>query len=143
MIIRNTTEEAVEAAALVTKVRVRFGFRPYTRGCGGIPYDPSTQNRRGVAHGLTLRPAEGCTQRRCAVHGNHQRIAAVCWHGHRDFFRALLAITPDAVIISRVARYDGSEGFERTFEPTGDQNIGSRMNPVAHRDACACREGAF
>lgn len=70
-----------------------------------------------------------------------RRVAAVCWHGHRDFFRALFKRCPDAQIVTAVARYHGREDFETKFEATGDQNIGSQWYPMLYRDACECQEG--
>lgn len=78
-------------------------------------------------------------------HRGDRRVAAVCWHGHRDFFRALFALAPRAVV-SVSARMNGepvvytAENFETTFHETGDRNIGSMFEPCAFRDACICEE---
>ena len=70
--------------------------------------------------------------------GSRVAINAVCWHGHRDFFRALYYRCPEAVIKTGLATYNGAEHFERTFAATGYVNIGSQMNPLAAADACFC-----
>ena len=133
MIIRNTTEEAVVAAARATHVRARFSFRPYwSNGNGRVD---ANGEKLGVAS-VTIRPGEGCTQRARSRSG--RRVHAVYWHGHRDFFRALFVRTPSAVIISRVARYEGSADFEASFAATGSQNVGSQMNPLRLDRACDC-----
>lgn len=72
--------------------------------------------------------------------GGGRKVAAVCWHGHRDFFRALFARCPGAVIKTAMATYNGAEHFAATFEPTGDINIGSQMRPLLARKACFCGE---
>lgn len=77
--------------------------------------------------------------------GSPRRVHAVCWHGHRAFFRALYAALPAGVtcrIITTMATYRDAEDFERTHDATGDRNIGSLMRPVGARDACQCGEEA-
>jgi len=66
---------------------------------------------------------------------------AVCWHGHRDFMRALFALAPDAEIRSAMATYKGSDNFEQTFGFTryaGGSRMGVQMIPYA--DACTCAD---
>lgn len=67
-----------------------------------------------------------------------RKIAAACWHAHRDFFRALYAINPKASIKSALAEYFDAEDFEENFEETGDRDIGSIMVPQIVREACEC-----
>lgn len=67
-----------------------------------------------------------------------RRVAAVCWHGHRDFMRALFALDRDARIKSAIADYRGSEAFERDFPATAFNNVGSMMYPTFAKDACTC-----
>jgi len=67
-----------------------------------------------------------------------RRVFAVCWHGHRDFMRAILAREPDARIKTMWADYRGSEDFERNFEVTGLRNVGSMMYPVTAQGVCNC-----
>lgn len=67
-----------------------------------------------------------------------RRVAAVCWHGHRDFMRAIYRRDPDARIKSAFADYRGSEEFEQKFPTTGDRNIGSMYYPTLAREACTC-----
>ena len=74
--------------------------------------------------------------RRISHHG--RRINAVCWHGFRDFFRALFEYSPEAVAKTALATYDGPEGFEDTYPHTAENNIGSRFEPMAMADACLC-----
>lgn len=66
---------------------------------------------------------------------------AVCWHGHRDFFRALFRLVPDAEIRTAMATYKGAEHFEQTFGMTryeGGSRMGVHMLPYV--DACTCGE---
>ena len=67
-----------------------------------------------------------------------RRIAAVCWHGHRDFFRALYRRSPEARIKTALADYRGTDDFERIFPATGQGNVGSWAEPQAAQDACDC-----
>lgn len=71
--------------------------------------------------------------------GNPHRVSAVCWHGHRDFFRAIFAILPDLKIRTACATYRGLDHFESTHRST-DRNIGSQMFPLYYTDACNCNE---
>ena len=70
-----------------------------------------------------------------------RKIAALCWHGHRDIMRALFAAYPNALLITAMARYDGRADFLDTYMATGRVNLGSIAAPLAARDACECREG--
>ncbi len=79
-------------------------------------------------------------------HRLQRKVGAVCWHGHRDFFRALFEANPRAVVdISgrfnngQHIRYT-AETFESTYQETGNRNIGSIMEPCRFSDACACDE---
>jgi len=69
-----------------------------------------------------------------------RRVHAVCWHGHRDFMRAIFRANPDARIKTGIADYRGSDDFEQKFEATGDRNVGSLMYPMRMRDACKCHD---
>jgi hypothetical protein len=87
-------------------------------------------------------------------------VCAVCWHGHRDFYRALFELNPEARVYTaliRRARSGGmheppiqafkgvthwsAENFEDLFEATGAINIGSAYRPVCAADACRCESG--
>jgi hypothetical protein len=73
-----------------------------------------------------------------------REIFAVCWHGHRDFFRALFAEFPEATATTHLlgtVRYTG-DNFEEIF-PDTNVNIGAPISPVYAADACKCPEGSF
>lgn len=71
-----------------------------------------------------------------AEHGKRPRkVAAVCWHGHRDFMRAVFALEPDARIKTALADYRGAEDFERKYHDTYGR--GNNYN-VAYGQACGC-----
>lgn len=66
---------------------------------------------------------------------------AVCWHGHRDFFRALYRLAPKAIVRTAMAVYRNADNFEDQFEATryaGGDRMGFHMTPYA--DACTCEE---
>jgi hypothetical protein len=67
-----------------------------------------------------------------------RRIAACCWHGHRDVMKAVFAINPDARIKTALADYRGLDDFDAKYEDTGRTNIGSQMEPMDIEDACNC-----
>jgi len=72
------------------------------------------------------------------VSASGRRSVALCWHGHRDVMQAIFDAHPDAILVTAMARYEGAEGFDDTYPATGDQNIGSMMQPLSYRDACNC-----
>lgn len=129
MIIRCTNSEAIVGAAVQVGVRVDFSLTGNSRGGGqtfSVKVNPGNDRERW---------------RRRSPSG--RRIHAVCWHGFRDFFRALYERTPDAICKTALATYRGSEGFEETFPETGFVNIGSYYSPMFASQACSCGEGVF
>lgn len=64
-----------------------------------------------------------------------RRIAAVCWHGHRDYMRAVFDINPDARIQTALADYHGRDEFERTHADT--YGTGNDWN-LSYGQACRC-----
>lgn len=98
-------------------------------------YNVRQLNRKGTAWQFTLRPNNEKYYRRGY---NGRRIWAVCWHGHRDFFRALFEKAPNAKVRTTIANYDGREHFELTYSYSGNRNIGSAFDPLPLRYACDC-----
>ena len=43
-----------------------------------------------------------------AHHTAHMRTASACWHAHRDVMRAIFKRAPDALLVTALARYEGS-----------------------------------
>lgn len=70
-----------------------------------------------------------------------RKIAAVCWHGHRDFMLALYEHDPNARIKTHWADYRGVEDFREKFGNTGYRNVGSMMYPMFAKDICTCSWG--
>lgn len=128
MIGRNVTEhELTQAMRDVNKEygrNLRFKNGPTCEG-------------RGFRFTLTVNTSAGQGGRRS---NTGRKIAAACWHAHRDYFRALYKLNPSAVIKSALATYEGSADFEAQFEATGDRNIGSAFEPQSMRTACECSE---
>jgi hypothetical protein len=124
MIAKNANLMQLEAAAAETGVRLE-NVRPL-----------------GRRWGFVLRLAPDRKWQRRSWQG--RRIAAVSWHGHRDFFRALFRLAPNAIVTSHWAAgwtvYTAAT-FEATYRATGAANIGSMMQPVRYADACDCGEG--
>jgi hypothetical protein len=61
-----------------------------------------------------------------------------CWHVYRDVLREVFRINPDATVITGLARYKGSDGFEREYPLTADKNVGSWMEPAYMSELCDC-----
>jgi len=72
-----------------------------------------------------------------------RRVHAVCWHGHRDFMRAIFARNPDARIKTAWADYKGAENFADEFEATAWRNVGSMMYPMQADSVCKCHTGSW
>ena len=129
MLIRNATFEQVEKAADKVGVRV-------------VEWRAVSPTACRFRLGLTTAREY---QRTSVGYGSKgRRIAAVCWHGHRDFYRALFKVAPEARVqtamtrqLAQGSRYYTAENFERVYQET-DRNIGSMMQPVAHSEACTC-----
>lgn len=67
-----------------------------------------------------------------------RRVAAVCWHGHRDFMLRFFAQLPAAHIISHLDHWRGQDDFVARHKDSGYKNIGSQMYPCSYIDACIC-----
>lgn len=73
-----------------------------------------------------------------------KRIASACWHAHRDIFRAIFDINPDARIKTALAEYHGSDDFEDKFPATAYGNGHALAAPISNiGDACNCDEGDY
>lgn len=94
-----------------------------------------SEKRRPVPYRRTVTPWPGRKTRTLG--------GPLCWHGHRDFMIELFRRFPSAVLESAFAKYDGREGFERGFEGTGYQNIGSQAYPRYFREACYCEAEGY
>ncbi len=112
---------------------------------GAVMLRQSDDPRRAV-----LRPSKDCVYRRVSASWARpgRKVNAVCWHGHRDFFRALFIAAPDAIVETKIPFIDedvtrySAETFENMYEQT-DRNIGSMYAPMLYSEACTCPEGAF
>src|SRR4051812_477846 len=122
MIAKNVTLENLTCAAAATGVRIE-----------------NHQQLSVTRHRFVLRLAPSHQWQRLN-HTLSRRVAAVCWHGHRDFFRALFRCAPAAVVsTSRMGKTKyTADSFEHIFESTGYVNIGSMVQPCYYRNACEC-----
>lgn len=151
MLVRGATAPQIEEARLTVNAehasKLRFGgswhygdgIRPCGKGWRFVL-------RAEVGVFSRRRPYVRCEHLRhgpigataCNYGCRPSRMASVCWHGHREFMRALFALAPDARIITGIVTYKGSADFEATHDDTGYQNIGMQCEPVAYREACDC-----
>lgn len=67
-----------------------------------------------------------------------QRIAAACWHAHRDVMHEIFDGVPDARLKSGMIDYRGRDDFESNHHGTGYRNIGSQLEPLSYQQACDC-----
>ncbi|KKM00093.1 hypothetical protein LCGC14_1807910 [marine sediment metagenome] len=72
--------------------------------------------------------------------GQRRRIAAACWHVHRDVLTALFQQNPEARVKSMQADYTSKQNFEESFESSGLHNAGSMADPIFYQDLCDCEE---
>jgi hypothetical protein len=80
-------------------------------------------------------------QRSSVSSGN--RVHAVCWHGFRDFFRAVYRVEPDARFATAMDTWKDAADFEARFRETGHRNAGSQMCPISAAEACRCPESGY
>ena len=66
-----------------------------------------------------------------------RRIAAACWHAYRDLILALFDLGCERVQSCR-ADWHSRDHFLTTYEVTGNENIGSILQPLCYADACEC-----
>ena len=150
MLARNVSLEDLTHAAEVVGIEI-VDFRP--AGKTGARFRLAPRRLRTPAGRISKLD----TGRLCAIRrnfGKEKRINSVCWHGHRDFFRALFQRRPEAriqtTLLARENRFNlhhgeltterwyTAENFERVYPGTGDLNIGSMIDPQMMRDSCAC-----
>lgn len=103
---------------------IRFNREPETKG-------------NFVLFTLTVRSSRDKGAKRS---NTGRRIAACCWHAHRDVMIAIFNVNPEALLVTAMARYEGRDGFERNYPATGDANIGSAFAPMCYADACECED---
>ena len=129
MIVKNATETSLQWA--LAAVNFRYG--------NNIKFKTMETKGRRVSFTLTV---NSCTIGKgkakvtapgVSIGPNGRRIAAACWHCHGDFFDALFAICPDAVIMSmgKVITKDGGNWQ--------DWNKGSIMYPKMASSCCLCK----
>jgi hypothetical protein len=145
MLVRGLTQEQLEEAVNQANEKYDGNIRLY---------ELRPENKRGDAFGFQVKVNDShkagsrvSPERYDPWQGEliskPRRIASACWHMHRDLYREIFKINPEARIRTALAYYKGSEDFEWSFYSTGDTNIGTAYAPVAIADACNCREGEY
>ena len=139
-----TTLTPDELRGIATEVGVRiYNDNPWTSG--GIRKDGRAWNFRLALDTSVPKRDSGYKYQRTSSSGFNpdRRVAAVCWHGHRDYMRAIFERDPNARIKTAWADYKGAENFERDFPETGYRNVGSMMYPAFAKDICTCSWGEW
>lgn len=57
-----------------------------------------------------------------------RRVHAVCWHGHRDWMRAVFAQCPDALIATQLITYLNAADFEDRHRDTLPATLNCRCS---------------
>lgn len=96
----------------------------------------------GVRFRLGLAPDKKWRRKSASPFSQGRKVNAVCWHGHREFFRELFKLSPESRVqtaqtrrFAKGERFYTVDNFERVFEDT-DVNIGSQMAPMYYSEAC-------
>ena len=75
--------------------------------------------------------------------GSRKKVNAVCWHGYRDFLIELYNISGNNFrVVTAQATYNNKEDFYSTYPATGQNNIGSMVDPLPYEEACNCKPKA-
>lgn len=125
----------------------------------GVSVDIHTLNAKGTRHRVKVNPGAkepilgprggkiGTTHKYQAtsrsVFRQGRRVHAVCWHGFRDYFRAVYAIEPDAVFRTALDTWRGSRDFEARFADSGHRNVGAPIMPISACEACECPDSGY
>lgn len=142
MIASNVSLETLQSAAESVGVSIsaeatsgsmrRFRLKVSPGNPPAKALTPAGNRKRGAA-------GDGSYQRISAsAFDDSRRVAAICWHGFRDFFRAAFAIEPSAIFYTAFDTWRGAEDFEERFRASGNINIGSQFRPVSACAACRC-----
>ena len=67
-----------------------------------------------------------------------RRVAAVCWHGYRDFIRTLYALQSDCVVRTALCVYRGQDHFEATYLDTRDGYVAGQEYMFTTSMDCVC-----
>lgn len=135
MKVWNADESQIREAIAEAGLKVYGEWSDYGHGNGIVREGRALRFRLGLD---TTQPRHNPGnflpyQRRSTYSG--RKVAAVCWHGHRDFMRALYRLAPDARIKTALADYHGAEDFERQFRST--YGVGNGWN-ISYGQACGC-----
>lgn len=133
-------DTALQTAAVQTGVQINPRRRwDHTRGTSfRLALDDT--GLRTPSGRYQVKNGERMLPRYCRTSWYSRRIVnAVCWHGHRDFFRALFAILPDLKVRTSMATYTGAT-FESIYRDTYYKNAGSQMQPAEYGSLCICSE---
>ena len=125
MLVKQATQADIIQAAVDAGVRVEN-----LRGAGlGI--------RKPVSgYRFTLGLMGARIYQRRSYQGRH--VAAVCYHGHLAFYRALYTYAPEAVVQTAMVTYRSADDLEACKHVAACRNIGSRMEPLHYNEACDC-----
>lgn len=137
MIARNVTEEQIHEAAERVGVRAKSAGHYPRDGREPLASKPCRKSTTGEEIRFVIRTSVRRYQR---LSRNTGRVVPgdVCWHGHRDFFRALFEIAPDAWVKTAKAVYAGREGFEKGYRATLSDPRGPWGPSIPYHQACTC-----
>jgi len=140
MLAWNTTESDIRDAAAEVGLTLHSDWSGH-----GIETRGRALKFRLAVDSSADRDADGyLPYQRCSTsRGSRRKLAAVCWHGHRDFMRALFRRSPEMRLKTALADYRGSDDFERTYLGTDGGNATGGLGNYYHLpygEACNCPE---
>ncbi len=103
--------------------------------------------KQGRGFAFTLGLQGQLWQRRAARtmrgHKGPRRMAHVCFHGHAAYMQRVFDVNPDAIVITKLMRYDGLADFQQWACETGQQQVGwvgsgAEGRPLQLSEACDC-----
>jgi len=145
MIASRVTIDVLQRAAVEVGVRaeVSMSYSPLRHRVKLYPltpaelYTPSGRRHRGEKGDARYQRTSAF-----AMHDD-RRVHAVCWHGFRDFFRAVYRLTPGAYFYTAMATWKGSEHFEANYRASGSRNVGTQIMPMCAAEVCRCSEQGY
>ena len=69
-----------------------------------------------------------------------RKVAAVCWHGYRDYFREAFQLSEHLRFETALADWRGEADFESRYPASGAVLLGSGWCPIPYMLACTCRD---
>lgn len=140
MQVRIPGKKASETLSIVERAAADLGIRINESRISGTRVTFTLRPLSGQPNPYQRISASGQATR----YGEPRKVSAVCWHGHRDFFRRVYRDAVFAVFRTHPmpprfdAYYRDMADFESKYRETAHRNLGSMWHPMAACEACTC-----